>query len=239
MRSVTGLTMVGWVLVVALSAPSGATPGGGAAPGAVSPGEAPGALPVGEVPVGEASVGAVRAVPDPGPPPHEQPPRATLWRRGFDGWTAVARVVSVSASGRAWVDVDRVLWVDGVAVADAVYPALSEDWRGRVAFARGARPARDVWVVEGGAARRVTGDGESDRPVLLPSGALLWIGSVDGRARWVLDGAPLGGSAAEAPPPAFPARTRVVATGAEPWVVYDAGDAEWVLYPERAEAVRR
>lgn len=185
------------------------------------------------------TTGAVKAVTDPGPPPHEQPPRATLWRRGFDGWTAVARVVSVSPSGRAWVDVDRTLWVDGVAVADAVYPALSEDWRGRVAFARGAPPERDVWVVDEGTPRRVSDDGASDRPVLLPSGGLLWIATVDGRARWVLDGEPLKGSAADAPPPAFPAKTRVVTTGAEPWVLYDAGDAEWALYPERSEAVRR
>lgn len=174
---------------------------------------------------------------DPGPPPHEQPRRFTLWRDDGEGFAAAGRVIAASGDGRALVDVGGVLRIDGRVVARDVQPPLVEDGRGRLAFARGVPPDRDVWLVEAGGARQVTFDGMSDRPFFLPDGTLLWIGSVDGRARWVRAGAPLGGSAAEAPPPAWPEKTRWDAAAEA--VVYDAGEGEWLLWPARAEAARR
>ncbi|MCA9540032.1 MAG: hypothetical protein KC620_14140, partial [Myxococcales bacterium] len=38
----------------------------------------------------------LRVAPDPGPPPLEQPPRATLWQREGDGWRALGRVTAVA-----------------------------------------------------------------------------------------------------------------------------------------------
>jgi hypothetical protein len=174
---------------------------------------------------------------DPGPPPHERPPRSTLWQSTADGWIAAARVVAVSPSGRAWVDVEGALVVEGRPVAVEVQPAIAEDAHGRVAFARGVPPESDVWLWEGGIARPITRDGMSDRPFMLPDGVLIWVTNIDGRARWVRDGKPMLGSAATAPPPARPQRTRWdEATGA---VVYDAGDREWSLWPHEDRAVAR
>lgn len=174
---------------------------------------------------------------DPGPPPHEQPRRFTLWHDDGAGFAAAGRVIAASGDGRAQVDVAGVLRVEGQVVAADVQPPLVEDGRGRLAFARGVPPARDVWVVEAGVARAVTADGMSDRPFFLPDGSLLWVGSVDGRARWVWEGVVLDGSAASAPPPAWPERTRWdAAAGA---VVYDAGDGAWLLWPARSAAAPR
>lgn len=183
----------------------------------------------------------LRVEADPGPPPHERPPRSTLWQSTADGWVAAARVVAVSPSGRAWVDVEGALMVDGRRVASEVQPGIAEDAHGRVAFARGVPPESDVWLWEHGIARPVTRDGMSDRPFLLPDGMLIWVANIDGRARWVRQGEataePMAGSAATAPPPARPQRTRWdEATGA---VVYDAGDREWSLWPHEDRAVAR
>lgn len=177
---------------------------------------------------------ALRLTPDPGPPPHEAPPRATLWRAGSDGWTPIDRVLAVAPGGRARVDVQGRLVVDERPVAEHALPQLAVGPDGAVVFVRQeAPPERDLWRLEpDGALRRLTTDGASDRPVFTPDGRLLHIGAVDGRARWFLDGAPLAGSAAEAPPPAWADRHR--------WegdrLVYEAGDGAWWLDPRTGAA---
>lgn len=176
---------------------------------------------------------AVRLTADPGPPPLESPPPRTLWRVGSDGWRAEDRVLAASADGRVRIGLDRRLRVDGRVVAEHGLPPLALMPDGAVVFTRQpVQPARDLWRVEpDGALRRLTDDGGSDRPVATPDGRLLHVSSVNGRARWMLDGAPL---AVEAPPPAYADRHR--------WrdgrLEYDAGDARWWLDPQTGAAGR-
>lgn len=179
------------------------------------------------------STPALRVVRDPGPPPHEAPPRSTLWRNGPDGWQLEGRVRAVSPDGRARVDVNGVLMVDGQRVSDGVVAPLAVGPDGAVVFVRQPQPPeRDLWRVTAGRVERLTHDGTSDRPVFTPDGRLLWIASVEGRARWVLDGRPLSGSAATAPPPAFAEGLRWVGSRLH----YDAGDRRWWLDPTTGEA---
>lgn len=170
-----------------------------------------------------------RVVPDPGPPPHEAPPTATLWR----GDQPVARVLAATPDGRARIDLQRRLYLDGHEVADHALPELSMGPRG-LAFTRSeAPPASDVWLAEGAKLRRVSQDGRSDRPVQLRDGTLLWISAEGGHAHWVREGRRLTGP--EVPVPARAMRTRVERDR----VVYDAGDAWWALDPVTGEATRR
>jgi hypothetical protein len=174
---------------------------------------------------------------DPGPPPHEAPAPKTLWARQQGEWRRVDRVLGVAPGGRAWVDADRRLVVDGHPVATDALLGVSVAADGTVFFARStARPESDVWkVTPGGAPVPVTRDGRSDRPFALPGGSLLWISSApDGVAGWVRDGRKIT-RGLEVPVPAFPDRTRLEGG----LVVYDAGDGEWALDPDTGKAWRR
>jgi hypothetical protein len=174
----------------------------------------------------------------------------TLWRRDLEGWVATERVLDVAPGGGAYVDALGRLFIDtlgrlaaGKAPVDDrpvdgdVIPGLSVGPDGTVYYARSPRPPEtDVWkVAPGGQPQRVTSDGQSDRPVALPDGALLWISAApDGVAGWVRDGRKITHGLA-VPVPAFPRKTRL--EGGR--VVYDAGDAEWTLDPRTGEAHRR
>lgn len=178
----------------------------------------------------------IRLVRDPGPPPLEAPPRHTVWRAGADGWTADGRALAISADGRARIDLDHRLRVDGRVAAEHALPPLAVLADGSVVFTAQAQPPeRDLWRVKAGAApTRLTLDGTSDRPIATPDGRLLHIASVNGRARWMLDGSPLVGAEA-LPPPAYADRHR--------WddgvLVYDAGEAQWWLDPATGRGGRR
>lgn len=175
--------------------------------------------------------GSIRLTADPGPPPLEAPPPRTLWRVGGEGWTPEDRVLAASADGRVRLGLDRRLRVDGRVVAEHGLPPLAVLPDGAVVVTRqSAPPERDLWRVEpDGRLRRLTEGGGSDRPIATPDGRLLYVSSVDGRARWMLDGAPLAG-AEHAPPPAWADR--------HAWrdgrLEYDAGDARWWLDPDGA-----
>lgn len=178
----------------------------------------------------------IRLTPDPGPPPLESPPPRTLWRAGPHGWTVEDRVIGATADGRARIDLERRLHVDGRVVAEHVLPPLAALPDGALVFTRQPhQPERDLWRLgPDGDLTRLTHDGSADRPIATPDGRLLHIAAVDGRARWMLDGAPLPG-AAELPPPAFADR--------HGWqngrLIYDAGDGAWWLDPTTGEGGRR
>ncbi len=178
----------------------------------------------------------VRLVRDPGPPPLEAPPRHTVWRAGPDGWTADGRALAISADGRARIDLEHRLRLDGRIVAEHALPPLAVLPEGGVVFTAQVRPPeRDLWRVSPGADPiRLTADGTSDRPIATPDGGLLHIASVAGRARWMLDGAPLAGAEA-LPPPAYADRHRWV----DGVLIYDAGEGEWWLDPARGRGGRR
>lgn len=176
----------------------------------------------------------LRLEPEPGPPPHEAPPVKTLWRRDGERWLRAGRVLDVAAGGRAWVDAERRLVVDGQVRDGDVLPGLSVGADGTAYYARGALPPEtDVWRVGAeGAPVQVTRDGRSDRPFALPDGGLLWISSApDGVAGWVRDGRKITRGLA-VPVPAYPDKTRFEAGR----VVYHAGDGWWSLDPMTGEA---
>lgn len=203
-------------------------------------------------PVAPSTPATLRAVPDaprlrisrdPGLPPHEQPPRSSLWQLGDDGWQVRARVLAAAPGGRAWVDLERRLVVDGAPVLDGVWPELSMGPDGAIAFTRATHPPdRDVWRLDPGLPpRAVTADGVSDRPLFLPDGRLLWVSSAaTGRATWVDANGPLelrtsDGAPLHLPPPAWSERTRVVGDR----VHFDAGDSQWWFDPSRGVGGRR
>lgn len=177
---------------------------------------------------------AVRLTRDPGPPPHEAPPPHTVWRQGVDGWQAEGRALAASPDGRVRIDLERRVIVDGRPLAEHALPPLAMGPDGSVVFTRQIQPPeRDLWrIAPDGAAAPLTADGASDRPIYTPGGRLLHIGAVDGRARWHLDGRPLTGPAALAPPPAYADRHR--------WrdgrLIYDAGSSRWWLDPRSGAA---
>ncbi len=167
---------------------------------------------------------------DPGPPPNdESPPVHTLYAGLGAEARPVARVVSVAPGGEAWVTPEGDLVVGGRLADTAVMPGLSRAPDGTLAYTRGERrPETDVYRVRPGAApERVTHDGRSERPFLLPDGTLLWTSSAGtGRVGWFRDGKRLN-SFPEARVPAFPDRTRF--EGGR--VVFDAGDGWYALDP--------
>ena len=170
---------------------------------------------------------AMHLVRDPGPPPHEAPPIDTLYVGRGALARAVARVVSVAAGGRAWVDTERRLVVLGDVIDTSVSPGVTVSSDGTVAYVKSdTPPATDVWRRRpGGAPERVTADGRSERPFFLPDGRLLWTSSAGtGRVGWFLDGRRLN-SFPEARVPAFPERTQAAGDR----VVFDAGDGMYSL----------
>ncbi|MEZ4474858.1 MAG: hypothetical protein R3F60_29535 [bacterium] len=178
-------------------------------------------------------------VPDPGPPPLERPPVATLWARTPRGWQAEGQVQAVAPGDAARVDAEGRLWVGGALTADAVLPDLQVGLDGTLYFTRAdARPDTDVWRLRrGGTPEPVTTDGRSDRPFPLPDGRLLWISGAGGVAGFVVDGRRLTNLAGRVdgafiPVPAFPAETRFE----DGRVTYDAGQARWWLDPTTGEA---
>ncbi|MCB9549134.1 MAG: hypothetical protein H6706_25305 [Myxococcales bacterium] len=169
-------------------------------------------------------------VPDPGPPPLERPPLATLWARTPAGWRAQGRVQAVAPGDAARVDDAGRLLVDGAVVAEAVLPDLQLAPDGTLYFTRADhRPDTDVWRLRrGGTPEPVTTDGRSDRPLPLPDGRLLWVSAAGGVAGFMLDGVRLtntqGGVGPDfIPVPAHPERSRVEGSR----VVYDAGEGDW------------
>lgn len=179
----------------------------------------------------------LRVAPDPGPPPHEAPPVKTLWRRDVDGWRPVDRVLDVAPGGRAYVDREGRLVVDGRVVDRYVLPGLAVGPDGAVWYTRApAPPATDVWrVPPGGVPEPVTTDGRSGRPFVLPDGTALWISSApDGVAGWVRDGRRLT-RGLDVPVPAFPEKTRY--EGGR--VVFHAGDRWWALDPASGRGAPR
>lgn len=152
-----------------------------------------------ERPALAAQSSAVRAVPgadhlrrvaQPGPPPHEAWPPEVLWIREADQWRPGPLVLDVSLEGRAILSPDGRLTVGEQVVAEGVYPPLASDGQGALAFAAGDPPESDVYVLRAGdlKAERVTDDGQSDRPLWLPDGRLLWVSAATGWAGFVIDG---------------------------------------------------
>ena len=193
-------------------------------------------LVMGCAPDAQAPVEAVPAsnvhhlVRDPGPPPNDEtPPVHTLYAGLGDEARPVARVISVAPGGEAWVTPAGELVVGGRVVDTAVVPGLTRGADGTLAYTRAERPpVTDVYRLRpSGAPERVTHDGRSERPFLLPDGTLLWTSSAGtGRVGWFREGKRLNGFP-EARVPAWPDRTRFV----DGRVVFDAGDGLYTLDP--------
>lgn len=175
---------------------------------------------------------------DPGPPPNDEtPPVHTLYAGLGAEARPVARVVSVAPGGEAWVTPEGALVVGGRTVDTAVLPGLARAPDGTLAYTRSPRPPEtDVYRLRtGGAPERVTHDGRSERPFLLPDGTLLWTSSAGaGRVGWFREGKRLN-SFPEARVPAWPDRTRFE----DGRVVFDAGDGLFALDPATGAVERQ